>query len=250
MYYQININGELGWFEYDLQSNILFALGKDSDNNIIRLTGYPHLATWKIGEQKSFKIGLLNYQIISTVDELPDDFQNAHIDYQKEHQMFYKMKFGEKIGYFQYDGLKNKLFLMGRDFNKNIARTTAYSFPENTPYQWGVGRNFRIGLIWFENLEETSELPEDFEEKIDDSHVYWKIKHDGQIKYFEIEEIPLSKSFSRKLIELKRNSSNSICRCAEYPIPGKYTPHVGLSYTFDFHGFDFLAQVSSLPESW
>lgn len=250
MFYRININGELGWFEYDLQSNKLFALGKDHNNNIIRLAAYPYLTTWKIGEQLTFKIGTLNYEIISMTDELPDDFENAHINYQKEHQMFYKMKFGEKIGYFQYDGLKNKLFLMGRDYNKNTTRISSYAFPENTPYQWGVGRNFKIGMIWFENLEETSELPENFEAVIDEEHVYWKIKHDGVVKYFELEEIPLTQGVSRKLIELVRNSNNSICREDEYTIPGKHAPAPGLSYRFDFHSFEFIEQVNRLPDDW
>ena len=250
MYYQITINGELGWFEYDIQSNKLFSLGRDSDNNVIRLNGYPYLTTWKMGEQKSFKIGILNYQIISTVDELPEDFQSSNRFYQKENQMFYKMKFGEKIGYFQFDGLKNKLFLMGRDFNKNISRIASYSFPENTPYQWGVGRTFRIGLIWFENLEETSELPEDFEAKNDESHVYWKVKHDGKIGYFELEEIFLSHGVSRKLIELVKSSTNSICRREEYIVPGKQAPHPGMFYRFDLHSFEFIEPVIALPENW
>lgn len=248
MYYQININGELGWFEYDLQSNKLFAMGKDSDNNLIRLAAYPYLNTWAIGEQKSFKIGTLNYQIISIADELPDDFEKAYINHQKEHQMFYKMKFGEKIGYFQYDDLKNKLFLMGRDYNKNISRITSYTIPGN--YEWGRGRTFQIGMIWFENLEETSELPENFEAVIDEEHVYWKIKHDGVVKYFELEEIPLSQGVARKLIELVRNSNNSICREEDYRMPNCHVPAPGLFYRFDFHSFEFIEQVNRLPDDW
>lgn len=164
---------------------------------------------------------------------------------------YYHIKFGEKIGYFDYDSSRNKLFLMGLDYNKNISRISAYSFPDNEPFKFGKQKNFRIGMTWFEVLGEVSEIPNDFEAKQAEDHSYWKIKFDGNVRYFEYEEIKYAgRSISRKFVEVIRNSNNSVCRQREYAIPGKVNIKSGEKFYQESHEFELIEIVKTLPKSF
>ena len=161
---------------------------------------------------------------------------------------YYHIRFGEKIGYFEYDPAKNILFLMGRDFNKNIARIAPYSFPSNDTFKYGMAKNFRIGMIWFEVLGEVNELPIDFLPVDDDSHSYWKIKIDGNIEFFEVEETKYDgRIIWRKLINISKNSDSSVCRGREYVIPAKVQIKAGEKFNSDLHQFEFIEIVNKLP---